>query len=159
VHRGAHEAGAGFFFRSCPFNLGHFPNPVLDCSRGLSRFQGPAGQLAHNSSFSQERSKRPSSKKFKETGGNGYRDDADAIADGKELYTPNCIVCHGADGTCKIGPTIIGKDAVYKQVLTDPGIYAIMYGAVSGAMQWFDRRGTKQDEMLRIIAYVRALDK
>jgi cytochrome c len=41
----------------------------------------------------------------KRTGVNGYRDDADAIADGKKLCTSNYIVCHGADGTGKMGPT------------------------------------------------------
>jgi cytochrome c-L len=48
---------------------------------------------------------------------------------------------------------------VYKQVLTDPGMFAIIYGGASAAMQSFHRRGMKQDEMLRIIAYVRTLDK
>jgi cytochrome c-L len=74
---------------------------------------------------------------------------ADAIADGKKLYTSNCIVCHGADGTGKMGPTIVGKDVVYKQVLTEPGMFAIIWGGASGAMQSFHRRGMKQDEMLR----------
>jgi cytochrome c-L len=101
----------------------------------------------------------PVVKKFKETGVNDYRGDDRAIADGKKLYTSNCIVCHGADGTGKMGPTIVGKDVVYKQVLTDPGMLAIIYGGASGAMQSFHRRGMKQDEMLRIIAYVRTLDK
>jgi cytochrome c-L len=66
--------------------------------------------------------------------------DTDAIADGKKLCTSNCIVCHGADGTGKMGPTIVGKDVVYKQVLTDPGMFAIIYGGANGAMQSFHRR-------------------
>ena len=53
----------------------------------------------------------------------------------------------------------MGKDVVYKQMLTDPGMFAIIYGGASGAMQSFRRHGMKQDEILRIIAYVRALDK
>ena len=101
----------------------------------------------------------PAVKKFKETGDNDYRDNADAITDGKKLYISNCIVCHGADGTGKMGSTLVGKNVVYKQVLTDPGMFSIIYGGASGAMQSFHRRGMKQDEMLRIIAYVRTLDK
>jgi cytochrome c-L len=57
------------------------------------------------------------------------------------------------------GSDAVGKDVVYKQVLTDPGMFAIIYGGASAAMQSFHRRGMKQDEMLRIIAYVRTLDK
>jgi cytochrome c-L len=101
----------------------------------------------------------PEVKKFRESGDNDYRGNADAVAEGKKLYVSNCIICHGADGTGKMGPTLVGKDVVYKQVLTDPGMFSIIYGGASGAMQSFHRRGMKQDEMLRIIAYVRTLDK
>jgi cytochrome c-L len=71
----------------------------------------------------------------------GHRGGADAIADGKKLYTSNCIVCHGADGPCKMDPAIVGKDLADKQVLTDPGMFAIIYGGASGAMQSFRRLG------------------
>ena len=53
----------------------------------------------------------------------------------------NCIVCHGADGTGKMGRTLVRKNVVYKQVLTDPGMFSIIYGGASGAMQSFHRRG------------------
>jgi cytochrome c-L len=101
----------------------------------------------------------PAVKNFKVTGVNEYRGNADAIAEGKKLYTANCIVCHGADGTGKMGPTLVGKDVVYPQALTDPGMFSIIYGGASGAMQSFFRRGMQQDQMLKIIAYVRTLDK
>lgn len=101
----------------------------------------------------------PVVKEFKATGVNAYRDKADAIADGKKLYTTNCVVCHGADGTGKMGPTLVGKDVVYKQTVTDPGMFSIIYGGAMGAMQSFSRRGMTQDQMLKIIAYVRTLEK
>jgi cytochrome c-L len=125
----------------------------------VSDFKSPLDDSPMTFELQPGETETPAVKKFKETGINDYRTDADAIADGKKLYTANCIVCHGADGTGKMGPTLIGKDVVYKQAMTDPGMFSIIYGGASGAMQSFHRRGMKQDEMLRIVAYVRTLDK
>jgi cytochrome c-L len=125
----------------------------------VADFKNPLDNSSMTFELQPDEVETPVVKKFKETGDNDYRGNAEAIADGKALYESNCIVCHGADGTGKMGPTLVGKDVVYKQVLTDPGMFSIIYGGASGAMQSFHRRGMKQDEMLKIIAYVRTLDK
>jgi len=41
--------------------------------------------------------------------------------------------------------------------LTDPGMFFIIYGSIGGSMHF--RHGMQQDQMLKIIAYVRTLDK
>ena len=53
-----------------------------------------------------------------------------------------------------MGPPLFCKDVIYKQVLTDPAMFSIIYRGASGVTQPFHRCGMKQDEMLRIIAYV-----
>ena len=57
-----------------------------------------------------------------------------------------------------MGPPLFCKDVIYKQVLTDPAMFSIIYRAASGATQPFHRGCMKQDDMLRIIACVRTLD-
>ena len=101
----------------------------------------------------------PVLKKFKATGVNDYRGNAEAIAKGKELFEQWCQVCHGPDASGRMGPALIGKDHTYPQTFSDPGMFSIVYGGASGAMQAFSRRDVTQDDILHIIAYVRSLDK
>jgi cytochrome c-L len=98
-------------------------------------------------------------KTFKETGENPYIADEQALADGKRLYEEYCQVCHLPDGSGRMGPSLIGDKWIRERVATDVGMFEIIYGGASGAMQSFARRGMTQDEMLRIIAYVRSLKK
>jgi cytochrome c-L len=125
----------------------------------LSDFKNPLDNSPMNFQLQPGEIETPAVKNFKATGVNEYRNNADAIAEGKKLYTANCVVCHGADGTGKMGPTLVGKDLVYPQALTDPGMFSIIYGGANGAMQSFFRRGLTQDQILKIVAYVRTLDK
>jgi cytochrome c-L len=132
---------------------------VANAGDVLSDFKSPIDDSPMQFPLQPGEVETPAVKKFKATGINDYRDNADAIAAGETLYVENCIVCHGADGTGKMGPTLVGKDVRYKQALTDPGMFSIIYGGAAGAMQSFFRRGMTQDEMLKIVAYVRTLDK
>ncbi len=98
-------------------------------------------------------------KEFKATGKNPYIGNEQALADGKKLYQTNCQSCHLPDGSGRMGPSLIGDNWVRERAATDVGMFEIIYGGASGAMQSFARRGMTQDEMLHIIAYVRSLKK
>src|SRR5829696_9779683 len=98
-------------------------------------------------------------KSFKETGKNAYLGDEQALAEGKKLYRVECQACHLPDGAGRIGPTLIADVWKYERAATDVGMFEILYGGASGAMQSFARRGMKQDQMLKLIAYVRSLKK
>ena len=101
----------------------------------------------------------PALKEFKATGLNQYRGNEKALKEGKEQYETWCQACHNADGSGRMGPPLIGKDFAYAQTASDPGMFAIIYGGAKGAMQPFSAREVSQDEMLKIVAYVRTLEK
>ncbi len=79
--------------------------------------------------------------------------------EGKALFEQWCQVCHNADGKGKMGPSLLGPKYTYPQSATDPGMFAVIYGGASGAMQPFSKREITQDEILKVIAYVRSLPK
>ncbi len=98
-------------------------------------------------------------RKFKSTGDNVYRNDAAAQAAGKALYEQWCMVCHDANSKGKMGPSLAGPIYTYPQAATDVGMFAVVYGGASGAMQAFSKRELTQDDMLKVITYVRSLPR
>jgi cytochrome c-L len=96
--------------------------------------------------------------KFHDTGQDPYKSDPEAVAAGKELYDTYCQACHMPDGSGRIGPSLIGDAHHYPRFTTDKGMFEIVYGGATGAMQPFGKRLT-QDQILRIMAYVRSLKK
>jgi cytochrome c-L len=98
-------------------------------------------------------------KRFKESGVNVYRDQKKALTDGKALYEQWCQVCHDANAKGKMGPSLLGPAYAYPQTANDVGMFAVIYGGASGAMQPFSQREITQDEILKVIAYVRSLPR
>jgi cytochrome c-L len=100
----------------------------------------------------------PAVQKFYDTSQDPYKGDAAAAAEGKKLYDSICAACHLPDGSGQIGPSLIGDTHHYPRFTTDKGIFEIIYGGATGAMQPFGKRLT-QDQILKVIAYVRSLKK
>ena len=99
-------------------------------------------------------------KAFHATGQNRYRDAPAALLEGKELYEQHCQSCHLPDGSGRLGPSLITDDWKYKRCATDVGHVRghlrrrarVPCSPSSGA-------ASAQDEMLKMIAYVRTLKK
>jgi cytochrome c-L len=97
-------------------------------------------------------------KEFYATGENPYKGNPTALDDGKKIYLEWCQACHMPDGSGRIGPSFIGETHHYPRFATDKGMFEIIYGGATGAMQPFGNRLT-QDQILHVMAYVRSLKK
>lgn len=101
-------------------------------------------------------SRSPALETFLRTGQNAYRDDAGALREGKARYEQWCQLCHLADASGRMGPSLVDDVYQYKRTDTDHGMFEVIYGGAAGAMQSFSERLTP-DEILKVIAYVRSL--
>jgi cytochrome c-L len=100
----------------------------------------------------------PAVQKFYDTGEDPYKGDAQAVAEGHNIYDTYCQACHMPDGSGRIGPSLIGDTHHYPRFTADKGMFEIVYGGATGAMQPFGKRLT-QDQILHVMAYVRSLKK
>ena len=96
--------------------------------------------------------------RFYDTSEDPYKGDPAALAKGQDLYQTYCQACHLPDGSGRIGPSLIGDTHHYPRFTTDKGMFEIIYGGATGAMQPFGKRLT-QDQILQVMAYVRTLKK
>ena len=96
---------------------------------------------------------------FKRSGLNPYIGQPQAIAEGRSLYEARCQACHLRDGKGRIGPSLVTDEPSYSRALTDVGLFEIIYGGASGSMQPFSLQGLRQDNILKVMAYIRTLKK
>jgi cytochrome c-L len=97
-------------------------------------------------------------REFHRTGQNPYGGKSETIEDGKRLYVQFCQACHMPDGSGGMGASLVGDKHIYPRITTDIGWFEVVFGGASGAMQPFGLRMT-QDQILRVMAYVRTLMK
>jgi cytochrome c-L len=96
-------------------------------------------------------------RKFKRTGRNPYNGQERALREGRRLYAARCQGCHLSNGKGRLGPSLITDRPEYSQSLTDAGMFEIIYGGATGSMQPFSLQGLRQDNILKVMAYVTKL--
>jgi cytochrome c-L len=94
---------------------------------------------------------------FKATGRNPYIGQEPALREGRRLYQARCQACHLKDGKGRLGPSLVTEQPEYSQAKTDVGLFAIIYGGATGSMQPFSLQGLRQDNILKVMAYVTSL--
>jgi cytochrome c-L len=95
---------------------------------------------------------------FRRTGQNPYNGKPEALEEGKKLYATYCQVCHLPDGSGRMGASLTGDKHVHERITKDVGLFEVIFGGASGAMQPFGKRMT-QDQILKVMAYLRTLMK
>jgi cytochrome c oxidase cbb3-type subunit III len=81
--------------------------------------------------------------------------DAAAIAEGKEIYTANCLVCHGANGEGTVGPNFTDKYWLHGGSINDV-FKTIKYGVPEkGMISW--QAQLRPAAMQKVASYILSL--
>ena len=108
----------------------------------------------------------PAAKEFLATGKNSYVGNAEAIAKGKKIFGMySCTQCHGPDAKGQVGPGLVGPTFRYPKDATNKGMFETLWHGTNGGMggkgvgimdATDPTNGLKPDEILKVIAWVRA---
>ena len=87
---------------------------------------------------------------------NPYRGDAVAEAEGAEVYASICVVCHLADGTGLVGPSLV--DPYWKYGDDDASQFTtVTDGRPLGMPPWGTQLGS--EKIWKVLAYIETLEK
>jgi cytochrome c-L len=108
----------------------------------------------------------PAAKEFLATGKNPYVGNAEAVAKGKKIFGMySCTQCHGPDAKGQVGPGLVGPTFRYPKDATNKGMFETLWHGTNGGMgakglgvmdATDPTNGLKPDEILKVIAWVRA---
>src|SRR5262249_3329975 len=100
----------------------------------------------------------PALRQFRTSGRNPYNGNTTAIVEGKAAYQQHCAACHLDDATGRIGSSLVDRQYNHPRSNTDAGVFEVIYGGGTGAMQPFAGR-VPLDAMLKIMAFIDSLQK
>jgi len=87
---------------------------------------------------------------------NPYRGNAEAVAEGAEVFTTICAACHKPDGSGLVGPSLV--DPYWKYGNTDAALFeSISVGRPGGMPPWGTQLGT--EKIWKALAYLETLPK
>jgi cytochrome c-L len=100
----------------------------------------------------------PAVSQFKETRKNPYYKDPQAIAEGFKLArASSCTHCHGESLGGLIGPSLTNGNWRYVKNGTDTGMFeTLFFGTTGGMAAWGKLGSLTEDEILKVIAFVRS---
>jgi len=100
----------------------------------------------------------PAVKQFKESGKNPYYQDPKAIAEGFKLARASaCTHCHGESLGGLIGPSLTNGNWRHVRNGTDKGMFETLYfGTSAGMAAWGKSGSLTEDEILKVMAFVRS---
>jgi cytochrome c-L len=100
----------------------------------------------------------PAVRQFKETGKNPYYRDPKAITDGFRLARASaCTHCHGESLGGLIGPSLTNGNWRHVRNGTDKGMFETLYfGTTAGMAAWGKLGSLTEDEILKVMAFVRS---
>lgn len=111
----------------------------------------------------------PEAKVFLETGKNPYIGNAEAQKRGKKIFNLySCTQCHGGDAKGQVGPGLLGPTFRYDKDATNKGMFETVWHGTNGGMgakgvglmdATDASNGLKPDELLKVIAWIRAQGK
>lgn len=78
--------------------------------------------------------------------------DADELAEGKAIFTKNCVACHGPDGGGLIGPNLTDDYWIHGGRIGEIGVTVTAGVLAKGMPPW--GKILKQEDLEKVVAYV-----
>ncbi|MBF0566878.1 MAG: c-type cytochrome [Nitrospirae bacterium] len=85
---------------------------------------------------------------------NPYKDNGQAIGEGKALFTANCAACHGENLKGGVGPDLLAEKTIYGD--SDSQFYESVAKGRANGMPPFDRQ-LGPDRIWKVVSFIKSL--